>query len=157
MIRLQNSSLALTEAAAACHGMMPIPSPKRTIALMISTFWVSITMSGSIRSRMKNSSTRCRVTDPASKRMNGCPCRSAGRIFRFFRQRMRWIGDEQQLFLEDGLRRQIVGLNRQCDQPQIGLPRAEQRNRAVGAPATVIFKSRLGNVRRTSASRAGNT
>ena len=44
-MRLQNSCLLRTSAAAACHGMMLMPRPLRTIALMISTFSVSITMS----------------------------------------------------------------------------------------------------------------
>ena len=92
------------------------PNPQRTIALMISTFSVSITTSASIRSRLKNSSTRLRVTDPVSNRINGCLFRSAGRICRFFAEWVRPIRDEQQLFLKDGHRHQVGGFHRQCDQ-----------------------------------------
>ena len=60
--------------------MTLMPSPLRTIALMISTFSVSITMCDSMRSRVKNSSTSRRVIDPLSNRMKGCLSRSAGVI-----------------------------------------------------------------------------
>ena len=83
-MRLQKSCLLRTSSAAACHGMMLIPRPLRTIALMISTFSVSITICGSMRSRVKNSSASRLVIEPVSNRTNGCLSRSDGRIgFRF--------------------------------------------------------------------------
>ena len=81
--------LVRTSAAAACHGMMLMPRPCRTIALMISTFSVSMMMSGSMPSRVKNSSTSRRVIDPVSNRTNGCLSRSAGDDRLLLRQRMR--------------------------------------------------------------------
>ena len=59
-----------------------MPRPLRTSALMISTFSVSITMSGSMRAVMKNSSTARRVFEPGSNSTNGWRTRSCGRIFR---------------------------------------------------------------------------
>ncbi len=48
-----------------------MPMPLRTIALMISTFSVSITICGSMRAVMKNSSTARRVFEPDSNSTNG--------------------------------------------------------------------------------------
>ena len=59
-----------------CTGTMPIPRPVLTIALMISTFSVSMTMCGSMFSLRKNRSITRRVPDPASNRTNGSPARS---------------------------------------------------------------------------------
>ena len=48
------------------------------MALMISTFSVSMMTGGVIRSLAKKSSTMRRVIDPVSKSTNGCFSRSAG-------------------------------------------------------------------------------
>ncbi len=48
-----------------------MPSPVFTIALMISTFSVSITTLGSIFSATKNRSIAWRVADPGSNSTNG--------------------------------------------------------------------------------------
>ena len=50
---------------------MLMPRPLRTIALMISTFSVSMMISGAMRSREKKPSTVRRVIDPVSKSTNG--------------------------------------------------------------------------------------
>ena len=56
-MRLYDSCFAATSAVAACHGTMLMPSPFRTIALMISTFSVSMITFGRMPPRLKKSST----------------------------------------------------------------------------------------------------
>ena len=63
---------------------MLMPSPVFTIALMISTFSVSITTVGSMFSPTKNRSMTRRVAEPDSNITNGCPARSAGATLRCF-------------------------------------------------------------------------
>ena len=89
-MRLQNSWRVRTSAAAACHGMMLMPRPWRTIALMISTFSVSMMISGSIPSRVKKASTSRRVIDPVSKSTKCCLSRSPAAIDVFFASG--WVG-----------------------------------------------------------------
>ena len=61
---------------------MPMPRPVFTIALMISTFSVSITTVGSMLSLAKKLSITRRVADPTSKSTNGSAARSCGATVR---------------------------------------------------------------------------
>ena len=66
----------------ACHGMMLMPRPWRTIAfddLDVLGLHHDVRVSTPL-ARAKNSSTSRRVIDPASKRTNGCLFKSAGTI-----------------------------------------------------------------------------
>ena len=112
---------------------MLMPRPLRTIALMISTFSVSITICGFDASRVKNSSTSRRVIDPVSNRMNGCWSRSAGVICRLLGQRVGRVGHEQQFFGQDRNRYEVAGLDGQRHQAQVAGALAQHRNRPLGA------------------------
>ena len=106
--------------------------PVLTIALMISTFSVSMTMVGSIFSVTKNESITRRVADPASNSTNGWPARSAGTIAPLPRQRMRRHRHEQQLLAQHRHGHEIRLLDRQRQQSGVDAAGADLLDRSSG-------------------------
>ena len=97
-----------------------MPISDRTSAFRISTFSVSMTIRGSMRSLTKNASTTRRELDAASNSTKGC-CDEILRHDAFLPgERMRRMRDEQHLFFHRRNGHELRFVHRQRDEAQVG-------------------------------------
>ena len=109
-----------------------MPSPVFTIALMISTFSVSMTIVGSICSLAKNRSITRRVAEPDLEEHERLAREIARRHATPARQRMARRRHDQQLFAHDRNRHQIGLVDGQRQQPCIDAAGANLVHRLLG-------------------------
>jgi hypothetical protein len=113
--------------------MTLMPSPLRTIALMISTFSVSITMCDSIAFAREERLYQPARDRPALEQDERLPVEVGRCDLGLLGQRVGRVGDEQQLVLKQGYFDEVAGVHWQRDQAEVRGARPQHGDGTLGA------------------------